>query len=236
MTDTNQNTTRNPKRTWVVIISLVLVAALGGTAFAWYFFRREVAASAPIDNPVSIYISASHQEDIANLDLSNIDMERQDEFGNRYNYQDFAFTVMGETLNNFKLQLAYTTNNRLTFEIYEATEASGSGGQYTYYSAADDALYNYTITGSALPLRYLNAQTGNLLANSSLHTPTYGSYANVQENAEPMYVQTQNAISVRNLSGIYFHNYFILRVRWPADKMNDRETDVLYIAAKAGVS
>ena len=49
-----------------------------------------------------------------------------------------------------------------------------------------------------------------------------------------MYVQTQNAISVRNLSGIYFHNYFILRVRWPADKMNDKETDVLYISAKAG--
>ncbi len=236
MTDTKQNKILPSKKTWIIIAALVLAAALGGTAFAWYFFQREVAASAPIDSPMSIYINASHQEDIINLDLSNIDMERTDELGNRYNYQDFAFTVQGEAIADFKLQLSYTTNNRLTFEIYQATEGTGAGGQYTYYSADEDALYHYTIDGSALPLRYLNAQAGNLLANNTLHTQTYGSYANVHQNAEPLYAQTVSAIPVQNLSGINFHNFFILRVRWPADKLNDKETDVLYIAARAGTA
>ena len=234
MTESNKTKIGTSEKIWFLIAGLFIVTALSSSVFAWYFFQRQVAASAPIDSPVSIYISASHMEDIANLDLSNIDMERADGSGNRYNYQDFAFSVQGEDISAFKLQLAYTTNNQLTFEIYEATESSGAGGQYTYYSSAEDALYSYTIDGSALTLRYLNAQAGNLLANNTLHTDTYGSYANVNQYAEPLYVQTSNAIAVRNQSGIEFHNYFILRVRWPAEKMNDRETDVLYIAARAG--
>ena len=228
MADAKKNNRISSKRIWIVLAAVALVAALSGTVFAWYFFHREVAASAPIDSPVSIYINAAHKEDIINLDLSNIDMEREDGSGNRLNYQDFAFTVQGEDVYTFKLQLAYTTN-------YEATESSGSGGLYTYYSETDDALYSYSfLNGTPLALRYLNAQAGNKLANNTLHTETYGSYANVNQYAEPLYCQTVNSIAARNQSGLEFHNYFILRVTWPADKMNDRETDVLYISAKAG--
>ena len=222
--------TRHVSRRFVVI-ALILAIVLGGAAYAWFSVNRQLAAVVPIDSPMSIYINAAHQEDIQYLDLSDIDMERERPNGTRYNYQDFVFTVQGEDLRAFKLQLAYTTNNQLTFEIYEAEEAVGSG-QVAYYSPTGSTIY-YNADGGALPLTYLNAQSGNKLANSTRHVQTYGSYNNVHLYAEPIYCQTTNPIAVRHRTGSQFYNYFILRVTWPNDKMNDRETDALYLSAKA---
>ncbi len=215
------------KRVRITALALLLAIILGSTAYSWYFYERRAAASAPVDSPVSIYINAAHKEDLQYLDLSGIDMERAA-------YQDFIFSVQGEDIRSFKLQLAYTTNNQLSFEIFEATESSGTGGLVQYHSDETGADYSYDILGSALPLRYLNASAGDRIANSNMHTETYGSYDNVNTYAEPIYCQTQDAIAARNRVGVRFHNYFILRVSWPAGKHNDRETDLLYIAAKAG--
>ncbi|MBR3641488.1 MAG: hypothetical protein IKN53_05620, partial [Oscillibacter sp.] len=202
-----------------------------GGAYAWLHTSRQVAAVAPVDNPMSIYINAAHQEDIQYMDLSDIDMERERPNGTRYNYQDFVFTVQGEYIRAFRLQLAYTTNNQITFEIYQAEE--DPNGDVLYVSAEDGSSVYYSADGGALPLTYLNAQSGNKLANNTLHTDTYGSYNNVNLYAEPIYCQTTNTIAVRHREGIRFHNYFILRATWPAERTNDKETDIIYIAAKA---
>ncbi|MBQ7624758.1 MAG: hypothetical protein IJS65_05755 [Clostridia bacterium] len=215
------------------VLALICVLALGGSVYAWLNARRRVAAVAEIDSPVAIYINAAHKEDIQYLDLSEIDMERERPDGSRYNYQDFIFTVQGEEVALFKLQLAYTTNNQLQFEIYEATEGAQGANSVVYYSPTGSAYY-YDPDGGAIPMTYLNTQSGDLLADSSMHTDTYGSYSNVNTYAEPIYCQSTNAIAARNREGINFHNYFILRVKWTNGKMNDRETDILYLSAKAG--
>jgi hypothetical protein len=211
----------------IAAVSLLLSVILGSTAYSWYFYQRQVAVTAEIDSPMSIYINAAHKEDIIYLDMAGINMEEG-------THKDFVFTVQGEYIRAFKLQLAYTTNNQLSFEIFEATESSGTGGLVQYHSDETGADYSYDILGSALPLRYLNASAGDRIANSNMHTETYGSYDNVNTYAEPIYCQTQDAIAARNRVAVRSHNYFILRVSWPAGKHNDRETDLLYIAAKAG--
>jgi len=223
------------------VLALLFALVLGIAASAWFYSQRQVAAAAPVDSPMSIYINAAHQEDIQYLDLSGIDMEREDGNGDRYNYQDFVFTVQGEDLRSFKLQLAYTTNNQLTFELYQAYETNAADGLVSFYSVTEDDTIYYNKSGAALPLVYLNtlAGSGNKLADpaSQHNVDTYdtgsGKYGSVNQYAEPIYCQTASAVAVQNQSGIRFHNYFILRVIWSGEKMNDRETDMLYIAARA---
>ncbi|MBO4216905.1 MAG: hypothetical protein J5940_03065 [Clostridia bacterium] len=210
----------------IAAVSLLISVILGSTVYSWYFYQRQVAASAEIDSPMSIYINAAHKEDIIYLDMAGINMEEGD-------HKDFVFAVQGEYIRAFKLQLAYTTNNQLTFEIYEASESSGAGG-LVEFEAPSGGTYSYNMIGaSPLSLVYKNAQAGNLLANDTLHAQTYGSYDNVETHAEPIYCQTASSVSVRNRDGVRFHNFFILRVIWPEGKTNDKETDLLYISAKA---
>ncbi len=231
------------RRTWIALTALVLTVALAGTAAAWYVVQRRVAAAAPIDSPMSIFIDAGHREDIMYLDLSGIDMERQDDMGNRYNYQDFVFTVAGEAIASFNLQLAYTTNNQFSYEIYRATESETPGGHVDYVSTETvegvNKHYYYTMAGEKLDMKYLNTLSGDMLGDPAheLNEQTYaagsGKYGNVNQYAEPIYCQTRTP-EASNMSGWEFCNYFILRVKWSPEKTNDKETDLIYIAAKAG--
>ena len=74
---------------------------------------------------------------------------------------------------------------------------------------------------------------GETLATDDYHTDTYGSYSrsNVSKYAEPIYWQTTN-VEAGNLRGD-FVNYYILRVHTDAKAANDRETDVICLAAKS---
>ncbi len=234
---------RNTKTLTLVLAAMALVLAIAaiGATFAWLYIERQVAAVGLVDSPMSIYINAAHKEDIQYLDLSDIDMTRQTDGGVRYNYQDFVFSVQGEDLLTFKLQLAYTTNNQFTFEIFEAQEVN-SGGVVDYYSEETGSTIHYDMIGSALTLTYmtLKAGNGNKLGDpaNQYNIDTYlaggSKYGYVDQYAEPIYCQTAAPINVRNRQGTKFHNYFILRVHWDNSKLNDRETDLIYIAARAG--
>ena len=94
--------------------------------------------------------------------------------------------------------------------------------------------YYYSINGAAIAGTYLNktVENGKDIATSAKHTETYGGYSidKVQKNAEPLYWQTDSS---ERGSKNDFVNYYIIRVYKNGKATNDRETDVLCIAASA---
>ena len=238
---------RLKRRLWVSVLLLVLAICVAIPSFAW-FYRAMIAAYAPISSHESLYIGAGHividlendifdpdvlLEDVRYLYLNGIDATDTE-----HEYVDFVFCVYGKSISKFKLQLAYTTNNQFTYEIYAASEAAvDSDGAVKYITHDENSpqTYYYKATGEAIAGTYLNDTTdgGETIADSTKHTATYGSYSSSKVNryAEPIYWQTDSAI-LGNSSHV-FVKYFILRV-WKGDKtVNDRETDVICIAAKS---
>ena len=235
---------------------LLLSVAVAIPSFAW-FVKTGIVAYAPVSSNESLYIGAGHIElttneqgksvfdtnypfeDVRYLYLEGIDAN------DGANYQDFVFCVYGENISNYKLQLAYTTNNQFVYEIYDATEATVDSAGAVRYDVHDDTeghthTYYYTATGTAIDGTYLNVTTdesgnpvadenGEVLADSTKHADTYGSYTYVNKYAEPIYWKTTD--SIRNTNA--FVNYFILRVQKNGKAVNDRETDVICIAAKS---
>ena len=225
-----------------VIMAFVLFAV---SAFAWFVIRRKLAAYAPVANPEMLYIGAGHRnfdavnhafedsdfEDIRYLYLNGIDVTAGHE------YYDYVFCVYGIMVGGYKIQLAYTTNNQFSYELYPASEStvdSVGAVAYTTHTSTPQTYY-YSVAGAAISGSFLNDRTvsGETLADTSKHTATYGSYNNVDKYAEPIYWQTNNAES-GYLHGDFI-NYYILRVRINSKTVNDRETDVICIAAKSHV-
>lgn len=234
-----------------IILVIFSLTVLGAPVFAWFSFNRIIGAYAPISKPEALYIGAGHRniennvftddyfEDIRYLYLDGIDVT------SGRTYYDYVFSVFGKAISGYKLQLAYTTNNQFNYAIYPATEYTEA--QYNAMSAADKEgavghtthsddpeTYYYKPSGNtALTGAFLNDQTvaGELLADTSYHSATYAAYNNVDKYAEPLYWQTTNA-ERGNPRGDFIH-YYILRVYVNGKSDNDRETDVICIAAKS---
>jgi hypothetical protein len=224
------------------VLAAVCVLVLGAIpAAAWFFYQRGVAAVAEVDSPNALYISAGNREDVTYLDLSGIDVENGTPDGET-RYQDFVFSVRGEYIDAYRLELAYTSNNQFSYTIYKAAETASEPYNVAYLTHDSTPVMKYYAMEDATPVsgRFLNKQGGAILADNTLHASTYSSeadsaqsYDNVNRYAEPLYWQADGHISVRHRDPdrIGFCDYYIIRVSWPADKLNDRETDIIYISA-----
>ena len=219
----------------MLVVTVLMLGALGATTYAWWRARVGAASYAPVFSPEALYIGAGHRdidndtfEDIRYLYFNGLDAEGED-------HVDKVFCVYGKGIGAYKIQIAYTTNNPFTYKIYHAveseTETPGSV-EYILHQAVEKAYY-YTANGEEIAGTYLNKTVinGETLATSTYHSDTYGSYSSVQKNAEPIYWQTTNEED-GNVRGD-FVNYYILRIYKNGKATNDRETDVLCIAAKA---
>ena len=219
----------------VLVVGLLMLGAIGAVTFAWYGVRAGTAAYVPVFSPEALYIGAGHRdidedtfEDARYLYFNGLDAEGED-------YVDKVFCVFGKGIGAYKIQLAYTTNNDFTYGIFHASESlTESDGAVEYITHQSPAVaYYYTATGEAVAGTYLNRteEGGRGIASNANHADTYGSYTDVQKNAEPIYWQTASA-ETGNTRGD-FVNYYILRIYKNNKATNDRETDVLCIAAKA---
>lgn len=317
------------KKQTTTIKYLCLMISAGALAFvmsvtaslAWFSLWRDIAAYAPISSPESLFIGAGHCDiDIDEIEYVNYlyfdAMEGvlethgtpKDESDDTY-YWDRVFCIYGKMVHYYKIQLAFTTNNQFTYEIFNATEYTSE--QYGYITAAvteinktatpkisfestphtinygDRATYYYSLNsvnknvlteglalrdataedaaadGRDLPYKvptndlktavsgkvtstvkagtYLNkAEVSEILADSSRHDVTYGSYDkesktyinpydHVNKYAEPIYWQTTSA-EEGDAKGS-FVNYYILRVHSSDTNLNNRETDIICISA-----
>lgn len=252
--DKKPNISNHLKRIRIIVIAIAAVAIITAIPVgAWFYYQRQVAALARVDSPISLYINAGHQEDIIYLNMSDIDVWRTED---RYNssgiqddhqlYKDFVFCVRGEYLDKFHLQLAYTTNNQFEYELYRAEERpEGSEWQTgdVTFTDTDGTHWQYYIEGGKIPLNKLNEiivegkKLGNPEKENSFYRMTYGTYGysenlldnTVDKYAVPIYCKTKERETGNGVGT--FVNYYILRVIWGPNKQNDRETDIIYIAA-----
>ena len=227
------------------IMAMIIIVSI--PVAAWFMSDKRLAAYAPISSPQSLYIGAGHihfavdsddtdeYEDVRYLYLDGIDV---DEDG--IDHYDYVFCVYGKAIGSFKLQLAYTTNNQFTYEIFSATESETSSPDAVAYTTHGESptTYYYSIdpeNTSPIAGFFMNKDSSDpptVLADDTMHSDTYGSYNNVNKFAEPIYWQTSSAIRGSVGRGV-FVKYFILRVNINGKTTNDRETDIICIAAKS---
>ena len=242
-----RKTKKTFKPLWVIYTVAVIVLAVVFPVFAW-FSMSDVASYAPVSSYESLFIGAGHisisgtsfadgvaLEDVRYLYLEGIDLTDADK-----DYYDYVFCVYGSGVSAFNIQLGYTTNNQFTYKIYNATESSvNSEGAIPYTTHGDTpTTYYYKPSGGEISVNYVNKTTagdGMVIADSSKHIDTYGSYNNVNRFAEPIYMQTRSAISSDAVGNGAFAKYFILRIYKNDKDVNDRETDVICIAVKSGI-
>lgn len=222
--------------TRAIIACVLSLCAVGAATYAWYFSAVSVVSYAPVSSPESLYIGAGHRdiendtfEDVRYLYFNGMDAEGPD-------YVDRVFCIYGKGVPAYKIQLAFTTNNPYTYAIFHASESkvytSGSTSYITHQ--VNSETYYYSAVGNAVVGDFLNATTdtdGKTIASNVEHNTTYGSYSNVQKNAEPLYWQTRDPEDGDPRSD--FVDYYLLRVYKNNKRSNDRETDILCISAKA---
>ena len=226
---------------------LILVLSIVVPSFAW-FYKKSILAYAPVSSNESLYIGAGHIEitegvidpDVTLEDVRYLYLNGIDATDTENEYQDFVFCVYGQSISHFRLQLSYTTNNQFTYEIYNATQAevnSEGAVRYDTHDETNPRTYYYSATGVAVAGTYLNktVSDGKTIADSTKHTATYGSYSSAKVNTygEPIYWQSSEASPFSGASMTAFVRYFILRVHKGDKEVNDRETDVICIAAKS---
>ena len=115
--------------------------------------------------------------------------------------KEMPFRIVTKKNANYILQLAHTTNLPLTYEIYTASE----------WAVKKDLIKK----PDAPEKQY--------------HEETYGTYTNVQTNAQPLYwlaKRTANATT-----GI---DYYVLVVNWSNTNVTNKDTEMIYISASLG--
>ena len=260
------------KAKWIAFafVATILITAI--PVASWLTYERHVGALAEIDTPVSLYINSGagdiadndpdevktiklEEQQIIYLDLSDIDVDRYEGVPPTPTpilSKDYVFCIRGEYLQDYYLQLAHTTNNQFSYEIFRTCEENTAEPEgdtkhkVTYYGAVSGRQYDYWYLEESgkIDLTPLNKQVvGDLelgKTNDRYYSDTYGSYTNTNVNkyAVPIYWQAPtlyhddggNEVHTGNLKG-KFSDYYILRVSWSEERSNDRETDILYIAA-----
>lgn len=213
--------------TCAVIACVILLSAIGAATYAWLASDKGLLSYAPISSPEALRIGAGNGDNIRYMRFDGLDVEGEE------TYFDKVFCVYGSGVANYKIQLAYTTNNPFTYSIFPAaqsTEYSEGAVEYVTRETTPRTFY-YSVDGAAISGIFLNKDDPvDLIANDDLHDHTYGEYDNVQVNAEPVYWQTANAEEGSARSS--FIHYYILRIYKNGKTSNDRETDVLCIAAR----
>ena len=237
---------KKPSPLTIFMIFFLVTAFLVVTVHGWFSYMRKAMAIYEISNPTALYISAAQQEDINYIDLSGIDVSDAN------HYKDFVFEISGLNIGHYKIQLAYTTNNQFTFELYTAyvTDSENSVPNdaqsvvtYTMHNSSAQKYYYYIPSGGT-PIagtfkNKLSNEYAIIDASNKYYKLTYGEdesdtnpYSLVNANAMPLYWQTSN--SETGSSGEFTKRY-MLRVKWSESRVNDKETDIIYIAAKTGV-
>ena len=116
--------------------AMILTAALliEIPVFAWFTNQRKAAEMYKVNNPNSLILSAAHREDSTNFEINGVnadeilvdgegskilDANQQEQ---KITHKYYVFNVTGDSVSKFTIQLAYTTNNPFTYELYAANE------------------------------------------------------------------------------------------------------------------
>lgn len=194
----------------LALVTTALLAVVLGT-LAWLHYSRALQTITEVHVP-SLWLEGPNGQNISTVDLGEIDVE-DGTFSRQY-----VFAVASNEGNPYFLQLAHTTNIPFTYTIYQASIKEQS-----------------FVTGASVSGEYKNLQDGSdKLAGNKYHVATYGSYKNVQKNAEPLY--WKSAQQVFSQTQKPYISYYVLEVRWGNETEgtnvhNTKETDLIYLMA-----
>ena len=132
-----------------IATSMTILLTVQVPVMAWFRNRREAARLERINSPNTLFITAAHREDSTNLVMDDITVDGKWYYANGteagiMTYQDYVFAVAGDYVEDFTLQLAHTTNNPYTYQIFEADPSGGTptvdevkGRDYVVYKVTD---------------------------------------------------------------------------------------------------
>ena len=236
--------TDNKKKKRKLILSgaaLVISALLLAISYAWFCTQREMTTAAWIKAPIVLDIRAGNDKEIKYLDMGDIEVGE-----GKNGSKDYVFCVYGKPVDNYSLQLAYTTNIAFHYDVYRANLNENGSGGVTFESPGNKATFdidgNPVISG--LSMNEIKAKKESPAKYQS-HALSYGDEKKenivasnkVQANNEPLYfLAEENGIKVmkpRNIiDGKEFLDYYVIRVSWNAGEVHeDKETDIVYLTA-----
>jgi hypothetical protein len=248
---------RSSKKMLVLSFLALLIAsiALVAVTYSWIRNQRSLSTAVWIKTPIVLNIGSGNNHDIQYLDMGNIDVTAEK------NYKDYVICVYGTPVDNYSLQLAYTTNIAFHYEVYRAEEledgddTSGDDVATSTYTDEDGTHTEYfkksseTSVISGKTLKELEEAAGDSAEAHQSHDLSYGDENGknacdekmVQSNAEPLYwlaeekgtnvLQPINKIKTDDGTEASL-DYFIIRVSWNPDEVtNDKETDIVYLTA-----
>ena len=224
-----------------IVLLLCLLGVAAGLTYAWFRQSYSLSTVAKIKASIRLDLAAGNGEDASRFQIGTVDTT-----GEGVTSKDYVIAVKKDKPTNYILQIGHTTNIPFTYTLYKATE-DNSGT--VIYVGADNITHKYKKSDTEIKGKYLNKISDDkILANSTgtYHEQTYESYSKIQENAEPLYWQSNDTLG----SGTDLVDYYILTVSWekrPAgqhedetndkykyiDDIEDKETDIVYISVSA---
>ena len=129
--------TENKKKNRKLILSgaaLVISALLLVVSYGWFYIQRETTAW--IKAPIVLDIRAGNDQDIKYLDMGNIEVGE-----GKAGSKDYVFCVYGKPVDNYSLQLAYTTNIAFHYDVYRADLVNDSSGNVVFESPEGNATF-----------------------------------------------------------------------------------------------
>ena len=237
---TNSKYKKQKRRLIMSGAALVISGLLLVVSYAWFYTQREMSTAAWIKAPIVLDIRAGNNRDVKYLDMGNIEVGETD------GYKDYVFCVYGKPVDNYSLQLAYTTNIAFHYDVYRADLSEN--GDIVFQSPAGSARFkrvNDTPVIRGLSMNEIKAQNSSPSQYQS-HDLSYGDEKKVniveknkvQGNNEPLYfLAEENGVKVmkpRNISqdNKDFLDYYVIRVSWKAGEVHeDKETDIVYLTA-----
>ena len=235
----NSEYKKQKKKLIVSCVALLVSGLLLVISYAWFYMQREMSTAAWIKAPIVLDIRAGNNQVIQYLDMGDI------EVGDGTNgYKDYVFCVYGKPVDNYSLQLAYTTNIAFRYDVYRAD--LDDTGDIVFQSPGNTACFKKVGIPviSGLSMNEI-AKKGESPAKYQSHALSYGDEkkenivdkSKVQGNNEPLYfLAEENGVKVMKphnfLQNNDFLDYYVIHVSWKAGEVHeDKETDIVYLTA-----
>lgn len=224
-----------------IVLLLCLLGVAAGLTYAWFRQSYSLSTVAKIKASIRLDLAAGNGEDASRFQIGTVDTT-----GDDVTHKDYVIAVKKDKPTNYILQIGHTTNIPFTYKLYKAESGTENDNNVVYVGEKETFYYKKDAVVSGEYLNKEKNENNIILANGDYHKQTYESYSKIQENAEPLYWHSTDALG----GGTDSVDYYILTVSWakrPAeqtkdeandkykyiDDIEDKETDIVYISVSA---
>lgn len=200
--------TKNKIRLIAAMLVTCMTIAYIPTTLAWFSNQRQIVKLQRVESPNVLYLTAAHRQDSQYLEVTGIDTDegKVDSYGNpimdtsvtppvqqKIDHMDYALCVTGDSISQFMIQIAYTTNNPFTYELYAADEKTLS--EMSFPAAGSEPDYvAVEVKGNSVVGDIIE----NELKDAEYHTDVT---APVSENVEPTILYYKINSTASNTTG-----------------------------------